>query len=117
MPKGLSEGWKKRINDRAIGREIARTMMELVKDVPPDSDIAMGFIDTVKDILLVEVQQKEQEKREETLEELSKVRVQFGQHKGQRLDEVPRDYLEWLCDQNVHFYDQARLYLNLTKGF
>lgn len=42
---------------------------------------------------------------------LGDCRITFGAHAGKSLDEIPIDYLDWLCREQEEFYRTLRAYL------
>jgi uncharacterized protein (DUF3820 family) len=40
--------------------------------------------------------------QESYLERWHRRRIWFGKHKGKRLDQLPYDYLEWMCTAKLH---------------
>lgn len=79
-------------------------------------DCIDGFLDELRRELCPEAVAVEKEKLKLTIRELSKNVLAFGQHNGKRFDEVPRDYLHWLAEQQEASATLIHAYLAATSG-
>ena len=88
--------------DRIAGREWAEEVMREVNDEVNTDDFRRGFWREVKSFQrVVETNKSETALSDERSREFGKRMVEFGKFRGQRYDDVPLDYLEWLADQGV----------------
>lgn len=95
---------------RVEGRMVAKDLWELVEDRSDDR----GFMGS----LIEELQRRAgllpplpEEEKHEPIARLGKLQMVFGAHKGKPFDEIPLDYLNWLCGQQEDFYKSLRAYL------
>lgn len=78
-------------------------------------DKVEAFLDELRSTLLPKVVQAEAVQAQKKLSELAEVQLPRGQCMGQRLDDVPRDYLGWWLDDGRFWAERIAGYLNATK--
>lgn len=103
-----------RIKSRGKGREEARAILDLV--TLPSKHHVEGFIEELRDRLCPAVVEEEKKKVEKKLIELMNWRMPFGTHFGERLEDVPRDYLEWLQIEMENTRQIIDEYLKMTEN-
>ena len=101
-----------RLKLRVQGRQQATAVIGLV-DLP-HRECADAFFDELRRQLLPEVVAVEAAKHQRTIRELSAHTLDFGQHAGKRLDEIDRDYLEWLLQSSEQTVSAIGAYLKAT---
>lgn len=107
---------KQRLERRVFGRQQADAALGLVELT--HSDHIDGFIDQVVTKLRppVPVDEKKQRiERERAYAEFANHRIQFGEHRGEKLEVIPRDYLEWLRESSAETLRMIEGYLDATE--
>ncbi len=103
---------ERRIAAKIRGREIALELLSLAMDEPPEvrESIAEGLC---KALSTTDAEKKPDaaEPPQEPIARLAAVRLDFGLHKGKFIDDVPLDYLDWLCGETEETARKLRAYL------
>ena len=102
-----------RLKQRADGRKIARELVA-AGFTPSDSHGIDAFLDELRTLLRPEAVKQEQVERRRKLSELKSYAMTFGVHQGECLDDMPRDYLEWLLQSSETLVGTISEYLKLT---
>lgn len=107
---------QERLRLRAEGRETARTVLEILgtPSIHRDDPWAEAFVDELRSNLLTKRVKEEGIVRQRTLSALKEYVIQFGSHNGKCLDDIPRDYLEWLLSATEETREMVSQYLRLT---
>ncbi len=101
---------RKRIAARVEGRKAAGELLELIGDLKADRDFMQAVIETI--VAECDLAPKaEPSPAPEPIARLGAMLVPFGQHVSKRFDDVPLDYLDWLCREQESFYKTLRAYL------
>lgn len=109
---------KDRLNRRVEGRNHAKTVLELVQCDLDHPDKIETFLSELEAILRPKPiidEKSEKIVRERTIQRLSAIQLKFGSHSGEQLDEIPRDYLEWLLESSEQVCNDIRDYLEATQ--
>ena len=101
---------RSRIASRVRGREAVAELLSLLDaEIRDDPNAMEAIVETLecftnrnKPVAPVAV---------EPIARLGAMLVPFGQHVGKRFDDVPLDYLDWLCREQESFYKTLRAYL------
>lgn len=101
---------RSRIASRVRGREAVADLLSLLDAEVRDDPNAMEAI--VEALECFTNRNKPAEPvAVEPIARLGAILVPFGQHLGKRFDDVPLDYLDWLCREQESFYKMLRAYL------
>ena len=101
---------RKRIAARVEGRKAAGELLELIGELKTDRDFMQAVIEKI--VAECDLAPKpEPAPTPEPIARLGAMLVPFGQHVGKRFDDVPLDYLDWLCREQESFYKTLRAYL------
>lgn len=101
-----------RLQYRVLGRLQARELLELVELTHPE--MVASFLDEMKSSLQPEQVKKEKVVRQRKLSELKAHVLGFGVHANECLDDIPRDYLEWLLGETEGTLQIVSQYLQMT---
>lgn len=101
-----------RLKNRVDGRRAAREIRALVESDNPD--FADAFLEEMRLLLKPDAVKQETTDRQRKLSELKFHVLNFGVHAGQCLDDMPRDYLEWLLGVSEETVGIISQYLQLT---
>lgn len=99
-----------RIKSRIGGREAARELASLIEDHISDRDFMEACIKALR-IRAGLIDPVPKPEKPEPIARLGATIVPFGKHIGKQFDEVPTDYLDWLCREQEEFYKTLRAYL------
>ena len=102
-----------RIKQRADGRKVARELVT-AGFTPVGPHGIDAFLDELRTLLQPELVKQERIARQRKLSELKSHAMTFGAHQGQCLDDIPRDYLEWLLQSSEDLVGTLSQYLKLT---
>jgi uncharacterized protein (DUF3820 family) len=102
-----------RLKRRVEGRKLAQAILELVTLVHQDE--VDGFLDELRSTLQPKEVLSEVVAEQRKLSELSAVTLPRGIHAGERLDDVPRDYLYWWIEDGRELNERIDAYLAATK--
>ena len=106
---------ERRLRSKVAGRTAAREVFGLLAwEDGTGADYADSFLDEMRK-LLPERRQPDPPK-EISQAALNKTKIPFGQYKDQPLEDIPLDYLDWLCRSQEDFYYRLRMYLRLADG-
>ena len=102
---------EKRITARIAARKSAEDVLELL-DWPDGTgaDFADAFLERMRS-LLPRRQEKDPPPKTVPLARLAATTMPFGKHEGRRFDDIPDDYLDWLCRSQEEFLADLRAYL------
>ena len=109
---------KDRLTRRVEGRNHAKTVLELVQcdlDHPDKIETFLGELEAILRPKPVVNELEVKRVRERTIQRLSAIQLTFGIHAGEQLDEIPRDYLEWLLESSEQVCNDIRDYLEATE--
>lgn len=102
---------RKRIAARVEGRQIATGLLTLIDDqAKSNRDIMQAVVETFTAECDL-TPKPEPSPTPEPIARLGALVIPFGQHVGKRFDDVPLDYLDWLCREQESFYKTLRAYL------
>lgn len=107
---------KDRLDRRVHGRKEAREVLRCV-DLPYPDHID-AFIDEIVSTLRPPVpvdKARAKIERERAYAEFANYQLKFGQHNRERLENAPREYLEWLRDSTEETLRMVGGYLDLTE--
>lgn len=107
---------KQRLERRVDGRRQADAALGLVELSTPDH--VDGFIDQVVTKLRPPEPIDEKKQRIEqarSYAEFANHRLRFGEHNGEKLESIPRDYLEWLRESSAETLRMIEGYLDATE--
>jgi uncharacterized protein (DUF3820 family) len=104
---------RERLARRVDGREQAKAIGGLVSLDHPDKVAA--FLDELRTMFEPEAVLAEAVDDQRKLSELAAVRLPRGIHAGERLDDVPRDYLDWWIRDGEEWAEKIGGYLAATK--
>lgn len=104
----------KRLESRIAGRKAAVEAWEMYAPDICDFYFAESFIDELK--LRTGIADRERAAAElgdkpESISRLGETAMPFGAHSGKSFDDVPIEYLDWLCRSQEDFYKSLRAYL------
>ena len=101
-----------RIKARIAGRQQAFEIVQLLewKD-GTGADFAETFLEELRSKLPQRAKSQEPEKPPEPIARLGATKMNFGAHFGKSFDEVPLDYLSWLCGSSEDLLKSLRAYL------
>lgn len=102
----------KRIEARVAGRNAAKEILPLLSW--PDghgADFAQSFCDTMRELLPRRHTKEDSPPAPIPIARLGQLQMVFGVHKGKHFDDIPLEYLDWLCCQQEDFYKSLRAYL------
>lgn len=102
-----------RLKRRVDGRTQAKAILELLTLDHPDKITA--FLDELRSTLQPKEVTAEVQSAKRRLSELASHELKYGIHGGERLDDIPRDYLGWMVDDGQKTIDIIRAYLLATK--
>ena len=102
---------RNRIASRVRGREAAGELLSLLDAEVRDDPNAMEAIVEALECFTNRNKQPPPTAPLEPIARLGTMIVPFGQHVGKRFDDVPLDYLDWLCREQESFYKTLRAYL------
>lgn len=98
---------------RVEGRNQAKAILELVS--LDHVDKIEAFLDELRSTLQPAEVLKEVVASQRKLSELSAITLKYGQHAGERLEDIPRDYLEWMIRDGEETFETVRDYLAATQ--
>ena len=97
---------------RVAGSLMAVELMGLIaSDELADADYMGGLIDRITRDTSSEPIEDVADVKPEPIARLAANTMPFGLHVGKSFDEVPLDYLDWLCSSQESFYKSLRAYL------
>lgn len=106
-----------RLKQRVHGRAQAAIVLDLV-DLP-HAQCVEAFLDELRCRLTPEsVSDAKVAVDQQSLRELSVIELQFGKYAGStygQVEDVDRDYLEWLCESQRQSADTLGTFLTLTR--
>ena len=108
---------QKRLSSRVRGRQTARELCGLLKQIElSDRDFMAACLEQLLteaklDLALIPASQLQAAHVPEPLGRLATWQIPFGKYQGCSLDEIPLDYLDWLCRSQEDFYKGLRAYL------
>lgn len=102
-----------RIKLRGEGRKFARELLILIDLKDPESIDA--FLDELRSTLQPVEVLAEVVGEARKISAMAAVRLPRGKHEGERLDDVPRDYLEWWIEDGRELNEKIAAYLAATK--
>ena len=92
---------KKRIEDRVRGRKTAKELHELLGDMDEteSKEYFEALIEELSKLLGITLvqQSKDSVTSQVPINVSGAYPLTFGKHVGKTLDEIPTDYLDWLC--------------------
>lgn len=102
---------RKRIAARVEGRKVAADLLDMLDDeTKDDRDVMLAVVETITSVCDL-APKPEPAATPEPIARLGALVIPFGQHVGKRFDDVPLDYLDWLCREQESFYKTLRAYL------
>lgn len=102
-----------RLRRRVHGREQAKEIIAIVDFSNPDAIAA--FIDEITCTLCPKETEAKRMDKQRQFSEFSNYVLTFGEHKGMRLENIPRWYLEWLADSSTETLEMVQGYLEATE--
>lgn len=107
---------KSKVADRVYGRKEAQEIFNLVELTTQDQ--IDGFLDELKKLLMPEEKKvKLLTKAQREIRELAATELTFGKYVGKNyghVEQVDREYLEWLLASTQETVDKLEMYLKLT---
>lgn len=103
---------RKRLEDRVAGRKMAQELYGLIEGNTASRPYMESLIDQLK--ANAGIGQPEPEppaEKHEPIARLGATEMPFGAYADMPFDEVPLDYLVWLCRSQEEFYKALRAYL------
>lgn len=97
------------ITERVEAGKLAKECLELVADQLTSDVMRVAFVEKLRLILIPLT--PEQSTSLAPIGRLGAVQITFGQHAGKCYDDVPLDYLDWLCGQQENNLASLRAYL------
>lgn len=102
---------RSRIASRVRGREVVAELLSLLDaDVRDDPNTMEAIVESLE-AFTNRNKPKTPGPTVEPIARLGAMLLPFGQHVGKRFDDVPLDYLDWLCREQEGFYKTLRAYL------
>lgn len=98
-----------RIQQRIRGRQYARECLEIYDQELTEPHVRESFVDEILSRLCPK--QPEPEVLRTPIARLGQLQMVFGAHKGKPFDDIPLEYLDWLCRTQEDFYKSLREYL------
>jgi len=102
-----------RLKRRVDGREQAKAIIGLVTLDHPDK--VEAFLDELRSTLIPAIVLDEVVDEARRLSALAALRLPRGIHTGERLDDVPREYLDWWIRDGEEWSDKIGAYLAATE--
>jgi hypothetical protein len=110
---------EEKIKARVYGRQQAAAAYDLIllsDGTPPwfdghGADFAEAFIEKMAELLPKRRTDAPAKEPLPPIARLGAVTLNFGQHKGLPLDEIPLDYLDWLCRTYEDLVKDLKAYL------
>lgn len=97
---------------RVAGSLLAVELMTFIKNEDMgDADYMRGLIDRIERDTSSKPIEDVADVKPEPIARLGAIEMPFGAHKGKSLDDVPLEYLDWLCSSQEGFYKNLRAYL------
>jgi hypothetical protein len=103
-----------RVELRIAGRNMARELWTLIDGDGVQHAYAESLLETLQLLFGLQPSTKEGNAVENNcvpIARLGATAMPFGRFNGQPLDEVPLDYLDWLCRSTENFLEDLRAYL------
>lgn len=97
---------------RVAGRKAAEEIKPLL-EWPNNhgADFADGFLSQMRQLLPQRKADAIEPEKPQPIARLGAIEMPFGAHAGKTLDDVPLEYLDWLCRSQEEFYKNLRAYL------
>ena len=95
---------------RAAGRQLARDLISVFANDINDVD-TRAFLDELRTIMLPADKIPKPTPKPIPLAQLEKTILPFGKYLGHFFDDVPFEYLDWLCRENERFLKVLQQYL------
>ncbi len=107
---------EERVKSRIAGRKMAKDLLEFLNESQlTDQHYMAGLIQEIarSSGMLLEAKREPSKQSGDSLsfEQLRTMEIPFGQYHGQTLDEVPLNYLDWLCQEQEQFLSFLHPYL------
>lgn len=104
---------EQKIKDRIAGRDCATSLMEMAGDclLEGSAEFHLAFWETIRDEAAKAFPQNPPEQSHQPIARLGATVMPFGAHARMTFDEVPLEYLDWLCRSQEDFYKDLRAYL------
>ena len=105
------------MSDETLKRRVAGSLfaVELMALIPSadfaDANFMGGLIDRIKRDSSSEPIEDVSDVKPEPIARLGNTAMPFGQYAGKLFDDVPLEYLDWLCRSQEDFYKDLRAYL------
>lgn len=104
---------QQRIKARIAGRRQAGEILSLLEwEDGTGADFAEHFLDELRSKLPQKHEPQQEEPPPVPIARLGATKMTFGAHNGKSFDEVPLDYLSWLCGATEDSLKSLRAYLN-----
>ncbi len=101
---------RKRIASRVRGREAVADILSLLDaGVRDDAEAMEAIVEALE--CFTNRNKPAAPVAVEPIARLGTVKITFGVHAGKEFDDVPLEYLDWLCRQQESFYKTLRSYL------
>lgn len=103
-----------RLTQRIAGRKAATECFGLLEGDTEHHHYWESFVDEIETLCGIRAAKIEKEAKESKptpIARLGQMQMVFGAHKGKSFDEIPIDYLDWLCRNQEDFYKCLREYL------
>lgn len=100
----------KRIEQRIAGRKMANELFGLIEGGNATRVYMESLIDELKRLAGI-AEPEPATKKHEPIARLGATEMPFGAHGGKCFDEIPLEYLDWLCRTQEGFYKSLRAYL------
>lgn len=103
----------KKVGIRISARKTADELFTLIS-IPEEysSDYAEALLEKLAELLPKPILKAKGAPKEIPIARLGSTVMDFGKHKGKKLDQVPLDYLHWLQSEQETFMWQLNNYLN-----
>ena len=103
--------FSERLTQRIAGRKAAEECFELLQGDTEHQHYWEAFVDEILTLSGVKASQQKEESPPTPIARLGQMQMVFGVHKGKPFDEIPLEYLDWLCGTQEDFYKTLRDYL------
>lgn len=104
---------QERLKRRVEGRNQAKAILDLLTLDHPDKIAA--FLDELRSTLQPVEVLSEVVADQKRLSDIAAVRLPRGRYEGERLDDVPRDYLDWWIRDGEEWAERIGAYLAATR--
>lgn len=100
-----------RVKQRIAGRNMARELFGLIEGDTADAVYMKALVAEMESLAGLTREPEHTVKELEPIVRLGATVMPFGEHAHKRFDDVPLNYLDWLCREQESFYKTLRAYL------